>query len=74
LVDKVKSKVEEEEVKLLESNDFGSTLQSQKEDIKIQHSTKTDFGRHNQKVQEIVDMIQKNKNNYYFSMFMKEAK
>ena len=75
VVDKVKPKVEEEEeVKLLESNDFGATLQSQKDEIKLQPSTKTDFGRHNLKVQEIVDMIQKNKNNYYFSMFMKEAK
>ena len=37
-------------------------------------SPSTNFDEHKAKVREVVEMIQKNKNNYYFNMFMEQAR
>lgn len=44
------------------------------ENFKYTPTTNHNYNEHRRKVQEIVEMIQRNKNNYYFKVFMDKSK
>jgi len=73
IIERDDSTVDEEASHLLSIDPQNDIKKLTPEEVKLL-STKTDFGRHKQKVQEIVDMIQKNKNSYYLNMVSQQPK